>query len=182
VVLAVSDFLVPNATILVELVIFVALVVFLATVVLPPVRRASDERRRAVERGREEGEEGRALRQRAEAERERALADARAAGREAVEHASREADAARTVLLDEAERDASETVAAAARAAAEQAAAARAGLGSELPTLATLAASRVLGGGVEPRHHAGLLDAAVRGLGDDRRESDSAGAGAVTES
>jgi len=180
VVLAVSDFLVPNATILVELVIFVALVIFLATVVLPPLRRATDERRRTVERGREEGEQGRALRERAEVERDRMLADARAAGREAVEHASREADAERTALLDQAERDAGETVGAAARAAAERAAAARAGLAAELPALATLAASRVLGSGVEARRQGALLDARARGLGEHDPDA-SASAGTVTE-
>ena len=80
--LASSNFLVPNGTLIVEIIAFLLVLGALAKWILPPLDRMVKARETDIREGLEEAEEGRQLKQRAEAERaeilEQAGRDARA--------------------------------------------------------------------------------------------------------
>ncbi len=76
-VLAESNFLVPNATFIVELVVFIGILVVLARFVLPPINKAMTERQRSIARQFEESEQATAAAKAAEEEYRSQLVGAR---------------------------------------------------------------------------------------------------------
>lgn len=74
---AASNFIVPNATFIVEVVIFFVMFGVLAVWVVPPINRAVSERRELLRRRAEEAQEAREKMAAAEADYRKALAEAR---------------------------------------------------------------------------------------------------------
>jgi F-type H+-transporting ATPase subunit b len=87
-----SNFLIPNATFIVELVAFLIVLGFLARVVLPPLRKALDDRASKIQGELAAADEAKADAAAADAERRGALEDARHQAREIVAQANRTAD------------------------------------------------------------------------------------------
>src|SRR5216684_6081834 len=88
-------FLVPNGTLIVELVIFIVVLGIVARVILPPLQKAVSERQERIRSGLETGEEGRAEAERLERERRATLDEARTEARGILEVAQREAESKR---------------------------------------------------------------------------------------
>lgn len=160
-----GNFLIPNGTFVVELVIFLVVLGVMATVVLPPIQRAVDERHARIRADLAAAEQARAAAARAAAARRELLEAARAEARALVDAAARVAEEARAAGRAEGERRYAELLAA-ARAEIEEArrAAERESL-EALPALVASAASRVLGSPVDVTTHRERIDAAARRLG-----------------
>ncbi|MDF2967619.1 MAG: synthase subunit [Nocardioidaceae bacterium] len=75
--LAAENFLVPNATIIVELLAFLVILFLLARFIIPPINRALTERQEAIRRQFEESEQAKQAAEAAEQEFRAELADAR---------------------------------------------------------------------------------------------------------
>lgn len=93
--LAASNFLVPNATFVVELVIFLLVLGALAKWVLPVVNRVLAERQQAIARSIEEAEEARRRAKQLEQDRARLLAEGREEARRLRDEAAKVAEALR---------------------------------------------------------------------------------------
>lgn len=142
---ATNNFLVPNATILVEIVLFFALLGILAKWVLPPITKAIAERQEITRRRLVEAEEARKSLAKAEADYQQALAgarheaalireEARERGAAVIAEARQRAHDEATGILDEARQ----------RIEADREAA-FAQLRTEIGTLATELAGRIVG-------------------------------------
>ena len=88
-----GNFLIPNGTFVVELVIFLVVLGVVAKWILPPLRAVSEERQARISSASQKAE-ARAEAQSVLAERDRVLADARAQARGIVDHANQGADQA----------------------------------------------------------------------------------------
>jgi F-type H+-transporting ATPase subunit b len=87
--LASSNFLVPNATLIVEIIAFLLVIWALAKWVLPPLDRTIKARQETIREGLEEAEEGRQLKLQTEADRAHILEEARRQARSTVEEYTR---------------------------------------------------------------------------------------------
>jgi F-type H+-transporting ATPase subunit b len=144
-VLAENNFLVPNATILVEVVIFFLFLGVLAKWVLPPVTEAVAQRQEAIRMRLVEAEEAKKRLASAEADYQKALADARHEAARIREEAREQGAAAIAEAREQAQREAQgifeearRQIEASRREAFEQ-------LHTEIGTLATELAGRVVG-------------------------------------
>jgi F-type H+-transporting ATPase subunit b len=152
------NFLVPNGTFPIELVIFIVLLGIVAKFILPPIQRAMDARGSAVRAAQEAANEGQYAAEQLSAERREVLEQARQGARQATEQASQEA----AQRVEEARRRGLEEH-------AQRLAEARPGLDAErerlesevfgrLDVLVIEAAARVLGEPVDPARHAATID------------------------
>ncbi len=89
---ATSNFLIPNATLIVELVCFLIVLAFLGRIVLPPLNKVLKERATQIQGDLEAADEAKADAAEADEERRRALEEARQHAREIVEQANRTAE------------------------------------------------------------------------------------------
>ena len=158
-------FLVPNGTLIVELVIFIVVLGIVARVILPPLQKAVSERQERIRSGLEAGEEGRAEAERLERARRNTLDEARTEARGILESAQREAeskrDAARHRGLVEYERQlavASDSIEAERQATIEE-------VSASLEMLVVDAAQRIVGASVDPARHREAIERVRAQLG-----------------
>jgi F-type H+-transporting ATPase subunit b len=172
-----SNFLVPNGTFIVVLIAFILVLGFIARVVLPPLNRVLAERQDKIRGELEAADQAKADAEEADAERRAALEEARAHAREIVAQATLTAD--RTVTQAEARAQeaadrvmqAAEAEVAIARQAAVEEVTARVG------EIVLAAAERVVGREIQAADHQDLIDEAIAAV---RAEtSTGAAAGAV---
>jgi F-type H+-transporting ATPase subunit b len=164
-----SDFLIPNATFIVELVAFVVVLAFIAKVVLPPLNSVLRQRAEKIQAELKAADEAKADAATADAERRSALESARHQAREIVAQANRTAEkvSADAQARGQAEYERLLTAAEAevrlARQRAVEEAAARLG------ELVLDVVERIVGREVDAEAHRALIDEAVGALssGDD---------------
>ncbi|MGB9111978.1 MAG: F0F1 ATP synthase subunit B [Acidimicrobiales bacterium] len=152
-----SNFIVPNATFFVELIIFIVVLGIVAKFVLPPIQKVMQDRDELVRKEQDSAELARREAARLEAERLQTLADARARARETLQEASRQAED----LLQDARARGQQEHDRRVQQASEGIDAERDRVRSELleraEALVVQAAERIVGGGLDSRRHSGLI-------------------------
>ncbi|MDA8357238.1 MAG: F0F1 ATP synthase subunit B [Actinomycetota bacterium] len=172
-----SDFLVPNATFIVELVAFVIVLVFIARVVLPPLNAALTRRTERIRAELEAAEEAKSDAAAADEERRAALDQARQQAREIVAQANRTAEQVSTDAQARGQAEYERLLSAAeaevrlARERAVEEAAARLG------QLVVDVVERILGREVDIEAHRTLIDEAAAALAAGGEAAGSAAAG-----
>ena len=156
-----GNFLIPNGTFVVELVIFLVVLGVIAKWILPPLRDVVDTRRERVATALAKAEQARAESQRVIAERERVLAEARAQARAIVDHANQGADSAFENGRQRGQEEYDRLVTDSRAEAAEEGLRARDELLGRLDTLVASAAERVLGTRIDVDQHRGLIDESI---------------------
>lgn len=152
-------FLIPNATFFVELAIFLAILFVIWRYVMPPIKKAMNERQDMIRRQIEESERTRQRLQDAETRYQQALAEARVEAAKIRDTARADAQA----IKDEMRQQAEQEVARVAQRGAEQLATAREQvvreLRAELGQLAVTLAGRIVGESLsESARRAGTVD------------------------
>jgi len=156
-----GNFLIPNGTFVVELVIFLVVLGVMAKWILPPLQGVVEARRERVR-----GEIERAEQLHAEAagvlsERDRVLAEARAQARGVVDDANRAAEAALSQARESAQHEYESLLEAARVEVAAERGRAREELVRRLEPLVVSAAERVLGNDIDAQRHRSLINEAV---------------------
>jgi F-type H+-transporting ATPase subunit b len=164
VLLAASNFLVPNATFVVELVIFLLVLGALAKWVLPVVNRVLAERQRAIERSIEEAEEAKRRAKELEQERARLLELGREEARRLRDEAAKVGEALRQDFQRRGEEEyqraiarASADIEASARKAAEE-------LRAQVGGLVITVVERALAGALTDADRQRVVDQAIAEL------------------
>lgn len=172
-VLASSNFLVPNATFFVELAAFLIVLWVLGRYVLPYINKPLEERQATIRQALEDAEEAKRRAAEAEVEYRRAITDARAQARAVVEEANRLAEQMRAEKRQQADKE-YEMVLARARVDIDaQVRQATEVLRQQVGDLAVSVVEKVLGDGLEPDVHRSLID---RTIAEVEAQADAAGA------
>lgn len=103
--MATSNFLIPNATFIIELICFVIVLGVVAKIGLPPLNAALKERQERIRRELESAERAEADAKAADEERRAALEEARSHGREIIAQANRTAEQVRSESVTRAEEE-----------------------------------------------------------------------------
>jgi F-type H+-transporting ATPase subunit b len=156
-----GNFLIPNGTFVVELVIFLVVLGIIAKWILPPLQAVGEARRARIGAALSEGEQARAEAQAVLIERDRVLAEARAQARGIVDRANQDADAALEQGRARGQAEYERLVAASRAEISAEAGLARRELVVRLDGLVVSAAERVLGNSVDPESHRQLIHEAV---------------------
>lgn len=160
-VLASSNFLIPNATFIVELVAFLLILGFLAKYVLPPLNKAVATRQETIRLGLAEAEAGRELRRQADAERQRILDEAREQARAVIDQATRIGETVREELTQRGHEE-YERILAGARLEIERATQRAAQeLRAQVVDLVIETASRVIGAELDDAAHRRLVEETI---------------------
>ncbi|MDA8274140.1 MAG: F0F1 ATP synthase subunit B [Actinomycetota bacterium] len=168
---ATSNFLVPNGTLIVELIAFLIVLAVIGKYVLPPLNKAMTARQEQIRSELEAADRAKADADAADAERRRVLDEARHQAREIVANANVTAERA-TVAAQaraQAEHDRIVHAAEAEVAVAKQAAVDE--LTARVGQLVLAAAERVVGREIRAEDHRDLIEAAIAAV---RAESGSA--------
>ncbi len=162
--IATSNFLVPNATLIVELVAFLIVLFVVGKFGLPVLNQRLDERAEDIRSKMEAADEAKADAAQSDAERREALEEARRHAREIVEQANRTAEqlatdaaAKRQADSEQARRAAEHEIELARQRAVEEAA-------EQMGDLVVEAVERILRREVDAAAHRDLIDEAVAAL------------------
>ena len=173
-----SNFLIPNSTLIVELVAFLVVLFFISKIVLPPLKDALDKRAAQIGSELAAADEAKADATAADEERRSALEEARHQARELVAQANRTAEQVRTEAQANAQNEYerivgnAETEVGLARQRAVDEAANRMG------EIVMDVVERVIGREVDAEAHRDLIDEAVRALRADAAGGAAASSGA----
>ena len=163
-ILATSNFLVPNGTIVVEVIAFLIVVAFVAKVVLPPLNQMAEKRQAEIAESLGAAEAARAEADRARGERERTVEEARAEARQIVAQANRTAEQVVADARARAEEERSRLVASAGEELALARRRAVEEVSAEVAALVLAVARQVVGREVDAAAHRDLIDEAVEVL------------------
>ncbi|MGA2304813.1 MAG: F0F1 ATP synthase subunit B [Acidimicrobiales bacterium] len=176
--IATSNFLIPNATLIVELVAFLVVLAFIGRYVLPYLKKALDERAALIGSQLAAADEAKADANAADAQRRAALEEARTQAREIVAQANRTAEQVRADAQSNAQSDyerivgnAEAEVKLARQRAVDEAA-------NRLGELVMDVVERVIGREVDSAAHRDLIDEAVLALRADATGGAAASSGA----
>jgi F-type H+-transporting ATPase subunit b len=168
-----SNFLVPNGTFIIEVVIFLLVLGFLAKYVLPRLNTMMEERQTTIRTALDEAEEACLRAQEAEAEYRRAMDEARAQARQLIEESNRLGEDLRNQARERADAEyeriigrAQADIDSSARRAAEE-------LRSQVGDLVVTVVERVIGQALDASAQKTLID---RTIADVEREAGPAGA------
>ncbi len=156
-----GNFLIPNGTFIVELVIFLVVLGIIAKWILPPLQEVAETRRVRILTALQQAEQARAEAQALTTESDRLLAEARVQARGILDHANQGADAALEQGRARGQEEYERLVGVSRREIAAEGRRAREELVGQLDTLVVAAAERVLGSRVDPASHRALIDEAV---------------------
>ncbi|HLN42178.1 MAG TPA: F0F1 ATP synthase subunit B [Acidimicrobiales bacterium] len=162
--IASSNFLIPNATLIVEVVAFLIVLGFVAKVVLPPLNKALGERQEQIRTALDAAETARVEAAEADAKRQETLDEARRQAREMIAQANK---AAERVAAQAEERGRIEYERLVARAEAEIASARQRAVdevSSKVGTLVIAVARQVIAREIDASSHRALIDEAVAAL------------------
>jgi F-type H+-transporting ATPase subunit b len=159
-----SIFLIPNGTIVVELVLFIIVFGIVAKFILPPLQKVMAERDATIRSALEASDEGKSEAERLESEALEVLAAARATARGALEEAGRIADEARQREQSRGREEHDRRILAAEALLAAEATRARAELSARLESVVVAAAERVVGVEVRAEQHRAAIDQAIATL------------------
>jgi F-type H+-transporting ATPase subunit b len=161
VLVAASNFLVPNATFIVELVAFLIVVFILARYVLPPINRILEERQATIRQALADAEEAKRRATEAEEEYKRIIGEARTQARSVVEEANRMAEQARTERRQQAEAEYERIVSSAGAEVEAQTRRAQQELRQQAAELAIAVAEKVLGEGIDRNAQSDLINRTI---------------------
>lgn len=155
-----SNFLVPNGTFIVELVAFL-LVLYILSRFLPRIQAAVDARKQIISQAIVDAEEAKQAKEQAEEERQRIVAEARTQARSVVEEANKMADQARNEKREQAEAEYDRIVSAAQAEVDAQARRAEAELRQQAADLAITVAEKVIGEGIDRDAQSALINRTI---------------------
>jgi len=156
-----QNFLLPNGTFVVMLVIFLIVLGIISKWILPPLQDVAEARKVRIRSAMQKADEARAESQRLNAERERVLSDARAQARAVVDDANHGADQAREQGRQRGQAEYDRLLGVSQQETEEECRRVRSELVSRLDSLVVAAAERVLGSRVDVERHRALIDEAV---------------------
>jgi F-type H+-transporting ATPase subunit b len=156
-----GDFLIPNGTFVVELVMFLIVLGVIAIWILPPLQNVTEARRTRIRTVLQRAEEARSEARSALAERDAILAEARGQARSIVDSASQGAEASVEQARKTGQEEYARLVEEARREIAAECQGAREELIGRLDALVVAAAERILEGEVDVARHRDLIDEAV---------------------
>ncbi len=159
--LASSNFLVPNATFVVELVAFLIVLGLLARYVLPVINKSMDDRQATIRQALTDAEDAKRRAAEAEEEYKRVIAEARMQARAVVDEANRLADQISTARQQEADEQYEARLARATQDIDAQARRASEDLRQQAADLAIAVAEKVLGQGIDAEAQKGLIDRTI---------------------
>ena len=177
---ATSNFLIPNGTLIIEIIAFLIVIAIMGKYILPPVNKALKERQAGIDAELQAADAAKEDAARADDERRAALEDARRKAEDILVKARNTADQVKAdaEASGQSERDrmlhAAETEVALARQRALEEAASRLG------ELVVDVVERIIGREVDATAHRDLIDEAVGALASDEGPADAAAAGAGT--
>ncbi|MGH9105945.1 MAG: F0F1 ATP synthase subunit B [Acidimicrobiales bacterium] len=178
---AASNFLVPNATFIVEWVIFLAVLGFLAKWVLPPLNRMLEGRQRTIQNALDEAEQATSRARELAEQRRVALDEARQEARSLRDEATKVGEQLRQELQKRGEEEYQRLV---SRAAADIEASARKAseaLRGQVAGLVMVVVERVLGEGMTVADQQRLIDHAIAEV-EAQGHTEAVGAGALAGS
>ena len=158
---AASNFLVPNATFFVELAAFLIVVFLLARYILPPINRIMAERQATIRQALADAEEAKQRAAEAETEYKRVVGEARTQARAVVEEANKMAEQVRAERRQQAEQEYERIVNSAYADIEAQTRRASEELRQQTADLAIAVAERVLGEGIDRRAQSSLIDRTI---------------------
>lgn len=156
-----SNFLVPNATFVVELAAFLILLFLLARYVLPYLNKAVDERQATIRQALVDAEEAKRRLTEAQAEHDELVRKAQAQARALVDEASRMAEQLRNERRQQAEQEYERIVNAAYADIEAQSRRAQEDLRRQAAELAIAVAERILGEGIDRSAQQHLIDRTI---------------------
>jgi F-type H+-transporting ATPase subunit b len=159
--LASSNFLVPGATFLLELIAFGLVLFFIAKYVLPPLRRAMDQRAEHIRNSIEAAEAAKREAEESSAKRRELLESARTEARAIVDRANQLAEQLKEEGRQRGQEEHARLVATAQGEIDAERDRARAEVMNELSALVLDAAERVIGAGLDGDRHRALVDDAI---------------------
>lgn len=161
---AASNFLVPNATFIVELVAFLLVLAFLAKYVLPPLNQRMEERQKTIRQALVDAEEAKRRAQEAEADYRRTMDQARSEARAMVDEAARMGEQMRAELRQRGEQEyerimarASSDIEASARRASEE-------LRQQVADMVIAVVEKVIGEDLDAGAHRAFIDRTIAEL------------------
>ncbi len=179
--LATTNFLVPNATFVVELVIFLLLIGVLAKWVIPPINRAMDVRMEKIERNISDAEEAKAKALELEAQYQKTLEQGRVEARALKDEAAKIGEQLRAELREQGEEEyrrllerANQDIVASTRRAAEE-------LRTQVAGLVMDVVERVLGEGITLSDQDQLVQRAIVEIERQGEPADDAPPGTLSE-
>lgn len=156
-----SNFLVPNSTFFVELASFLIVIYLLGRYVLPPINRIMEERQATIRQALADAEEAKRRSAESEEEYKRIINEARTQARTVVEEANRMAEQARAERRQQAEAEYERIVSSAQADIEAQARRAQEELRQQAADLAIAVAERVIGEGIDRQAQASLINRTI---------------------
>jgi F-type H+-transporting ATPase subunit b len=172
--IASSNFLIPNATLIVEIVAFLIVLGVIAKYVLPVLNKALEERQEQIRAALEAAERARAEAEETRAERQGIIDEARQQAREILAQANRTAQRVSAEAEERGQREYERLVAAAQSEITLARQRAVEEVSAQVATLVLSVARQVIGREIDPAAHRDLIDEAVTVL----RSSAASSAGA----
>jgi F-type H+-transporting ATPase subunit b len=160
-----GNFLIPNGTFIVELVIFLVVLGIIAKWILPPLQEVTETRRARILGELAKAEESRAAAKDILAERDRVIQLARVKARDIVDLANQGADSALEQGRARGQREYERLVEASRAEVTAECGRAREELIARLDSLVVSAAERVLNSHIDPNEHRELIHEAVAAAG-----------------
>lgn len=156
-----SNFLVPNSTFIVELVAFLIVVFLLGRYVIPPLNKVMDERQQVIRQALADAEEAKRRAADAEVEYKRVVGEARTQARTVVEEANKMAEQVRSERRQQAEQEYERIVTNAYADIEAQARRASEELRQQTADLAIAVAEKVIGEGIDRNAQSSLIDRTI---------------------
>jgi F-type H+-transporting ATPase subunit b len=156
-----SNFLVPNYTFFVELLEFLIVVFILGKYILPRIQAPMQQRQEAIRQSLADAEEAKRRSTEAEEEYKRIIAEARSQARSVVEEANKMADQARSEKRQQAEAEYERIVGSAQAEIDAQTRRAEEQLRQQTADLVIAVAEKVLGEGIDRNAQSGLIDRTI---------------------
>ena len=159
-----SNFLIPNATLIVEIVAFLLVLWFIRRVVLPPVNKALDERREQIRSALEQADAARAEADESRAQRQAILDEARTQARDILAQANKTSERSRAEAQERGQAEYERLVASAEQEIAGARQRAVEEVSAQLAALVLTVARQVIGREVDAERHKALIDEATAAL------------------
>jgi F-type H+-transporting ATPase subunit b len=152
-----SNFIIPNGTFFVELIIFIIVLGIVAKFILPPIQKVMRERDDLVRREQDSADSARREAARLDAERLQTLASARSEAREILQDASRQVDDLVQEARARGQQEHDRRVQEASAGIDAERDRVRAELLERAEALVVQAAERIVGGGLDVERHRALI-------------------------
>jgi F-type H+-transporting ATPase subunit b len=156
-----SNFLIPNGTFVVDVVIFLVVLGVVSKWILPPLLGVANDRRAGIRAALQAADDAKAERREVLIERERVLNEARAEARSVIDQANQAAESERIAARGRGQEEYDRLMDTSRAGIEAERTSARAELVGNLESLVVAAAERVLGSQVDGARHRALIDEAV---------------------